>query len=184
MSPAVSAVRSHRRRFAAFVAAYTAIAVGGLAVMREPAKYEVYPFSAWPLFMLTPANGAVYDLVVVADGVPEWPQTIGSERTRSIEFDTIVQSLGKAIERGRDGRRDELIRQLRRAYLSDVAVSELRVLRRTADPLRRYRDRASLGDPQRRLDGTTPIGRFRLVDDEGGDMAPTALPVVGERGAA
>lgn len=143
--------RSHRR-FAAFVAAYVAIAVGGLAILREPAKYELFPFSAWPLFMITPADGAEYGLRFETDGDVAYLDEV-IERNR-IEAYTVTQSLGRAIEREDASRRDELIGQLRRRYFDRVPEgATVEVIHRSFDPLIVH---AGGG-----VDGERVVARFR-----------------------
>lgn len=163
--------RRSRRRFAAFVAAYVVIAVAGLATLRDVAKYEWFPFSAWPLFMVTPADGPVYELAAESDKSAEWVYNTNYPERNSIELAAIVQALGAAIEKDRPKRRDELVRQIGRRYVPDT----FRIYRLPTDVVGRYQTRL--------IERPTEIARFRTTfEDSDGEVVVEMLPLFSSLG--
>ena len=147
MSPLRRHLQRTRRRTAALLTMYAVVALAGLATLRASNKYEWFPFSAWPLFCITPADGAEYRLRIEPEG--EYYETsslreaqkAAGERDFGIETHAIVQGLGRAIRREDEARQRWLVTQLGRRNLRVAGKSAVRVavVQTRFDPLVRYR---------------------------------------------
>lgn len=134
-------VRRGRKRFAVFVAVYFVVAVAGLQMRGESNRYEYFPFSAWPLFCITPTGDRPDYGVRFREGT-RWTYLEESElpHAHSIEAYHLLQAIGRAgVKRDRE-RQNRLVRQLRGRYLRGLPEgTQVQVVRRRFDPLERYR---------------------------------------------
>ena len=150
-SPLRLALRRSRRRTVAFLAVYFCIAIAGLATLRASNKYEWFPFTAWPLFCITPADGDEYGLRIIEDDAARYyevSQLRQTHRAHSLDHANdvyaITQGLGRAIRRSDEATRERLVRQLRRHQLRAASSPRrqplrIEVVRRVFDPVDRYR---------------------------------------------
>lgn len=161
--------RSLRRRFATFLTVYVVVAIVGLAVLRDPAKYEVFPFSAWPLFCITPADGPVYRLDVWEDDrwvdlqrADFWQRlTSGTNQAGRIEAYAVIQSMGQAADSGDRKKATRMLRHLQDGLISGYQPGEpiaVRLVRVGIDPVTYHRR----GD----VLWLTPMVEFTLPADE------------------
>jgi hypothetical protein len=133
------AYRALRRWLPRLFGAYL---VAGFLAVSAPG-FEVFPFFCWFLFPVAPNTVERYALVVEAwGGMPVTPPTTFQaldvvEDPHAMDAWTSIQALGRAVEAGDADRVARLRRRLEMNYLP--APSRYRLVRRTFDPLERWR---------------------------------------------